>query len=410
MADANETIEQQRKLDAFLVDNSELEALNARLAAFNLFRVLRIERTEIRHSNVLAWLLTPDETHGLGDLFLRRFLSRLLMENDDADVSLTPAQVELMDFADVEVLREWQNIDVLARSRRDGWCLLIENKIGSKEKKGALARYRESALAEMPEARIIPVLLSVEGDEPSEQGKEVGYIALSHSQILELAERIVGQNQSRIPAAASVFLDHYMDVLRRITMQDDELVSLCKTIYHKHREAIDLIVEYGGSSGLLDACEEVLPELIDCEFIHHRGGGIWFLPAVMSKMPDVTMSEWRFLPRPVPIVCWVNHAKQVQKLCLSMEVGPIVDHALRVRLLERLKKAGFSFREIAFKDGAKYTRIASTIRKLPTTGDGALDDSAESISQLVRSMWKPFWEQCEKIEGALNGFEWQEES
>jgi hypothetical protein len=34
--------ESRRKLDAFLVDNEELEALNARLARFNLFRVLNI--------------------------------------------------------------------------------------------------------------------------------------------------------------------------------------------------------------------------------------------------------------------------------------------------------------------------------------------------------------------------------
>ncbi len=72
----------QQALDAFLVDNQELEQINARLAAFNLFKVLRIERVEIRHSNVLAWLLTPGESHGLGATFLRRFVSRVLMEHD----------------------------------------------------------------------------------------------------------------------------------------------------------------------------------------------------------------------------------------------------------------------------------------------------------------------------------------
>lgn len=36
-----DTKESRRKLDAFLVDNQELEALNARLAQFNLFRILK---------------------------------------------------------------------------------------------------------------------------------------------------------------------------------------------------------------------------------------------------------------------------------------------------------------------------------------------------------------------------------
>lgn len=119
-ADEIDVVASQRQLDAFLVDNDELEALNARLARFNLFRTLRIERAEIRHSNVLAWLLSPQETHGLGDSFVRRFLSTLLMENEVVEVSLRPAEVELMPLSDIEVLREWQNIDILVHSERGG--------------------------------------------------------------------------------------------------------------------------------------------------------------------------------------------------------------------------------------------------------------------------------------------------
>ena len=114
--------EAQGHLDAFLVENQELETLNARLTAFNMFSVLRAEKTEIRHSNVLAWLLNPSGSHGLGPVFLRRFLSRLLHEQSPPDISLTPSQIELMSFADAEVLREWQNIDVLVCSPANHWC------------------------------------------------------------------------------------------------------------------------------------------------------------------------------------------------------------------------------------------------------------------------------------------------
>src|SRR5690242_5538597 len=93
----------QALLDRFLVRNSDLEQLNARLSAFNLLQVLRIEKAEIRHSNVLAWLLDPSETHGLGTLFLKRFVTSLLLELDVPGVSLTPAQLELMPFGQVDV-------------------------------------------------------------------------------------------------------------------------------------------------------------------------------------------------------------------------------------------------------------------------------------------------------------------
>lgn len=95
-----------RSLDGFLVENQELEILNARLSAFNMFEVLKVDRAEIRHSNVLGWLMTPNGSHGLGPVFLRRFLSRLLLEIAIPNITFTPSQFELMSYGDVEVLRE----------------------------------------------------------------------------------------------------------------------------------------------------------------------------------------------------------------------------------------------------------------------------------------------------------------
>ena len=43
-------------------------------AEFNTFDVLQYANYEIRHSNVLAWLLQPAETHGIGDRFLKWFV------------------------------------------------------------------------------------------------------------------------------------------------------------------------------------------------------------------------------------------------------------------------------------------------------------------------------------------------
>ena len=98
-------------LDRFLADNPELEELSARLSTFNIFRALKIEKAEIRHSNVLAWLFDPNESHGLDDLVLRRVLSNMLLDSDTDVEGISAAQVELMDFGDIEVRREWQNID-----------------------------------------------------------------------------------------------------------------------------------------------------------------------------------------------------------------------------------------------------------------------------------------------------------
>jgi len=108
---------QEELIDMFLADNPELEELTDRLATFNVFRALKIENTEIRHSNVLGWLLDPSGSHGLGDIILRRVLSNILLLSDKSIDHISPAQVELKDFYDVEVLREWKNIDLLVVDR-----------------------------------------------------------------------------------------------------------------------------------------------------------------------------------------------------------------------------------------------------------------------------------------------------
>ena len=105
----------------FLADNDELEQLSAELATFNVFRVLKIDDAEIRHSNTLGWLLDPAESHGLGDVFLRRILSNMLLESEADIQGLSAAQVELMDFSDIEVRREWNHIDVLVIDRKNRW-------------------------------------------------------------------------------------------------------------------------------------------------------------------------------------------------------------------------------------------------------------------------------------------------
>ena len=400
----------RRQLDAFLVDNDELEALSARLAKFNLLRVLRAENAEIRHSNVLAWLLTPTESHGLGPNLLRRFLSRLLMENESLDIPLTPAQVELMVFDDVEVFREWHNIDILVHSNGGTWCLLIENKIKSKESQGQLKRYLDLAQREFPQAAIIPVFLTLEGEDPSEEGQSVGYVPLGHVQILELIEKLVEQNRSRIPEDANVLLTHYIETLRRLTMQDEELFALCKAIYRKHKEAIDLIVQYGASSQVLDACEEKVPWIADPAVVQRTANRVWFLPKSMAaaQREILASSGWRSLSKRFPVWWWFHYRKRVGKLQVTMEVGPIDDPDLRIRLLHALKEAGFSFWEKgAFRKESKYTRILTKLQKLKTTDEGDPDDDPAYVRGIAELLWKKAWQDGEKIVDVFEKFDWE---
>ncbi len=74
-------------LEDFIHDNSQLEKLESLVDEFNIFTSLKIVDTEIRHSNFLAWLLDPSETHGVGSYFLKSFLKRVAYKAATFDLS-----------------------------------------------------------------------------------------------------------------------------------------------------------------------------------------------------------------------------------------------------------------------------------------------------------------------------------
>src|SRR3954453_131992 len=93
-------------LERFVIDNDDLTELEARIGRFNIFDALRVARVEIRHSNCLAWLLDPAESHGQGDLFLRAVLMDLLRNAPPHLRPFSAAELDGTQLRGVEVRRE----------------------------------------------------------------------------------------------------------------------------------------------------------------------------------------------------------------------------------------------------------------------------------------------------------------
>ena len=126
-----------QELKRFLLDIDCLCALEN--TTFNVFDVLKISRTEIRHSNVLAWLLDPNANHGYSHNFLARLNSYLARDGFVSDKDVF--KLLTMKYMDVIVLREWQNIDILIESKDEKYVLCIENKVDSQDHSGQLDKY-----------------------------------------------------------------------------------------------------------------------------------------------------------------------------------------------------------------------------------------------------------------------------
>lgn len=330
-------------LDRFLADNPELEELSAKMATFNLFRALKIEKKEIRHSNVLAWLLNPNESHGLGDTALRRLFSNILLGRTLEGVS--SAEVELMQFNNIEirtinVMREWKHIDVLIIDHRNKLILLIENKIDARESPGQLVRYKKEVQKHFSNYRIIPVFLTLAGDETCDE-EASDYICYSYVKVLNVLEKLLKQKAPQLAEPVLLFLNQYLDTLRRLTMQDESTIKLCKTIYQRHREAIDMIMEYGATNAGKEIVEELLNSDGEFEILSSNAKWIWFIPNSWANYIPENGAVWTHLKRNVSVVCFINFMPTSQKIRIVCEISKMDDSALRLNAVNALKEAKF---------------------------------------------------------------------
>ena len=392
---------QYRVLDKFLVDNTELEELSARLSIFNIFKVLRIEQAEIRHSNVMAWLLDPQESHGLGQAFLRRVLSTILLDNESSTVNLTPAHVELMNMLDVEVRREWKDIDLLALSLSNQWVILVENKLKSKANKRQLIKYIEIVKKEFPKFTIIPVLLTLEEDDSLELVEDVGYISWSHTQMYHVVNHVVNQRQDRIPQDAKVFLEHYLVTLRRITMQDEEIERLCKDIYRKHKDAIDLIVETGATTQFRMVAESFMSDNNNLLQLCLRTNQVWFIPKIwMKKMPPCS-NRWGHLSKPYPVACWFVFRLKRSRVGIVIEVGSFEDSEKRLKLINAFNNKSFKIGKKAFHPEAKYTRVHTIYHSLSDP------DDPEEMEKQINELWNKSKQALDLTTKIIESFKWK---
>jgi PD-(D/E)XK nuclease superfamily len=71
--------------DLFELENdTTFQQLNQQVNSFNTLKTLKLENHEIRHSNILSWLLNPKENHGLRDHFLRKMMEQLILIDENS--------------------------------------------------------------------------------------------------------------------------------------------------------------------------------------------------------------------------------------------------------------------------------------------------------------------------------------
>ena len=227
----------EEALKNFLLDIDCLNELLPWTGKFNLFDVLRISRTEIRHSNMLAWLLNANENHGMGDAYIKALLQHLVA--NDSTERYDVFHLALMDFYGFTVQREWNNIDILLVSNEEKTLIAFENKVGSHEHSDQLNRYRKILEKAYPDYCRIYLYLTPDGELPSD---EDNWNVMTYFDIVDTLEHVAGSIEL-IPDVR-LMIENYIAIIRRDIVDDQQLIDICDKIYKKHQKALDLIFEH----------------------------------------------------------------------------------------------------------------------------------------------------------------------
>lgn len=227
-------------LESLVVDNPELELLEVLLGQFNVFEAIGAVRHELRHSDFLGFLLDPSQNHGLGDEFARRLLQKVLIAAGEHHLHVSPIDLDVWDLNDLVVLREWQNIDILLLEENHKLAVIIENKIGSAEHSNQLERYFQTVKEHYPDWMPLGIYLTPEGEMPTHPA----YLPTDYTTVCKIVERITESRESTLGADVRTLMTHYTQMLRRHIVSESEIADLCRRIYRKHQQALDLIYEH----------------------------------------------------------------------------------------------------------------------------------------------------------------------
>ncbi len=359
--------EQERRLLSLISDLELFSATQNPTSKLNIFELIGLDRQEIKHSKFLKFLLTPAARHGLGDTFLKGLIGKVFQTLQSAP-PLRPLAFSLASFADASIQTEWKDIDILIESRANRFVLAIENKIDANESKDQLLKYETIINAAYPQHhRLFAYLTPPEGDLPSRSQ----WSSITYADVLNA---LTAARDKAVASEIHLTIDHYIDLLRRNFVPDEELIQQCRQIAAKHRQALDLIYRYGEVNGFSTAVNRFFENHPEFSWSTVKPNRAAFLPKVIyDALPTIPGLSWFGQSR--PLLLWF--LLESNKLGLIIEVGPFQHPNFPREPLARMLLDHFGTKTKVISP--QYTRVRSQYKPLD-------EDQSSDVESLLTQM------------------------
>ena len=419
----------KNEVENFIINNGHLSNIEAHLNKFNPIRVMQMESMEIRHSAILGWLLNPIENHGLGDWFLKAFITEALK---GVSYNISALDVQSVNLMDANVYVEWNNIDIFVEVPNQKWAFIIENKIEASQSHNQLKKYK-TFVDEYYKGgfRISGLFLTLYDESPDDD-----YSTIRYRDIYQLIEMLLHQNKDTLSEKVYNFIGYYQETIGRKCGMDNELLDmkkLAKQIYREHKSVIDFIYEHGKStqfqyavSQLIDNETEKNNQIFTIDGVDYR----YFAShqSIMSFLPekwvqilgelhhdqkgniDTDAYRWSGCEKwwwKYPVICWLEINEKAIRV--YAEVGPLSSFELRTSLINNIEKVTtnmIKFSDKSKADGAKYSKfLAQTKGKFSSKINEDDIQDAEAIKAKFETLLMNFNEHVvEQVADGLNLF------
>ena len=378
--------------DLFELENdTTFQQLNQQVNSFNTLKILKLENHEIRHSNILSWLLNPKENHGLRDYFLRKMMEHLILieENSHNPQYETIGRILNHSLMDSHVYREVKTdqnrfIDLLVVNHSLKTIILIENKFYSSESENQLDDYLHFIQHTYNVFTIIPIYLTLDGENPSNSN----YFILTYEKIESILQTILMLFQNQLSQNVYTFIEDYHQILKEKFYPNQDQILLAIDIYRNHKPTIralfeevsmlhkPLLFQSGYEFEFMMKYKDTIQYIFKHgqnilsysfeQFIHQQ-----FDEAVLYRahptLPYLLPPEWEAISQipmrepnywlGIGLVVWFEQSND-SRLRMIAEIGPM-EHKGRLSLIEGLERVGLSIKESSKLEKARYTRFFS---------------------------------------------------
>lgn len=291
-----------KNIEKLIFDDSNFKKLKDIYSNIDkhIFKIIVKDNDELTFSRNLKYFLDPKEQHNIGDRILRSFLDLLILKDEEYYRlnDIHRINIDLLNLIDVEVFREYSiqdygRLDIFIELNNT-LALLIEVKLFSREGDEQTNRYESWALNIGKKYKyILCAFLTPEG--LTSQSKI--FTSISFSDLLTILSP--KKHLQLLNDQNKYLFNNFISWIKELLPMDQNLRNLCRNIYKKYKNELDLIINNIPSlSAFYKDIVNYTNNNYGNEILAHSGSNwVTFSPLEYMKIDKLTESKKYSLPR-----------------------------------------------------------------------------------------------------------------